>query len=193
MGLYECIHNCGLDEEGNTCFCVSMGSSLDSFQSTSWQILCNKHNNIRIGSKFRYNLRDFINKFGPTKQQRKVKNLDYFEDVIDWDLPYIYDVEVVDIKDVKIKNGTVEVIRMKVPLDCSTFIESRKINFSMFDGDVTSWEKCSSDDSSVIITLQFHTGSIYRPCYKGTEYFYSWNSNKVIKTSNNQEINEKIV
>ena len=52
MGFYECIHDC---EDQN--YCVSIVSSLDDFQSTSW-IFCEKHklpeNRIQI-----YNLFDF--------------------------------------------------------------------------------------------------------------------------------------
>lgn len=39
MGFYECIYECG---DGN--YCVSIGSSLDNFESTSW-IYCDKHKN----------------------------------------------------------------------------------------------------------------------------------------------------
>lgn len=195
MGFYECIHDCGIDEEGNNCYCVSIGSSLDNFQSTSWSILCKKHKDIRVGSKFQYSFRSFVDKFkkkgvddcfdftedNPIIETTKITE-ENFEEICK-EMEYsrflksvVRDVEIIDMKDVKIRKGTVTVVRFRTDLDCSNLDESKKINFSMFDVDVTSWCK---DDNYYIITLQFFEDSIYRPEYRGYDLYYRWNRNEI--------------
>lgn len=149
MGIYECLHNCGNSQNEDE-FCVSVSSSLDMFESTDWPIKCKYHRNIQIGSRFKYNLADFILKFSSCPA-----------------LNYIYDVEVVDIKDFVLRGKNIKIIRFKVDMDFSKFIESRKINYSMFDTDVTSWD-------SDIITLPFNENDLYRPIYQGRDFCYNW-------------------
>lgn len=158
MGIYECVHDCG---DGD--FCVSIGSSLDGFKDTQW-ICCNKHKKIAPGSKFKYNLTRFINQFS---------NENTYDN--------IYDVEVVDLKNMQIRDGTIQIVRFKLGTSfqdvMSNLIESRKINFSIFDNDVTSWEQIN--DTEYIITLQFFTNDIHRPIYNGNEYYFNWDTHQV--------------
>lgn len=62
MGFYECVHDCG-----DNCYCVSIGSSLDNFESTSW-IHCSKHKDINNQSLF-YDLTNFTRKFSDKMTQ----------------------------------------------------------------------------------------------------------------------------
>lgn len=165
MGLYSCIHDCGVDKYGSNCHCVSIISSLDFYQSSTWVILCSKHNNIVIGSKFQYVFNSFYDNF--RKKESNIRNESL-----------VRDVEVIDTRNFKTMRGTVKVVRFRTKLDCSSLDESKKINFSMFDDDVTSWCKENDDD---IITLQILPGDIYRPQYKGNDLHYCWMRNLVFR------------
>uniref|UniRef100_A0A6C0BCW6 Uncharacterized protein n=1 Tax=viral metagenome TaxID=1070528 RepID=A0A6C0BCW6_9ZZZZ len=163
MGFYETIFNC---EDGN--YCVSIGSTYDDFHSKddlNWCILCDKHRDIKIGSKFKYNFGLFIEKF----EKRSLSSSNSLEDQ-----DVIKDVEVVDMKDFTIKNGIITIIRFKTDLDLSNLDESKKINFSMFGNEeITSWD----DD---IITTQFFKSCIHRELYRGSDIFYNWKTNKIV-------------
>lgn len=197
MGLYECIHDCGIDEEGNNCYCVSIQSTLDpTSDETCWQIRCSKHRDIKIGSKFQYCFSKFYYQFKKrespileydfiltenmsSKEIHKENERCYSEELL------VRDVEVVDMKDVEYRKGTIKVLRLRVNLDCSLLNDSKKINFSMFDDDVTSWckEKVTTideeEDNYHIVTLQFFEDSIYKPCYRGNNICYNWKTNSI--------------
>lgn len=196
MGFYECIHDCGDGEH-----CVSIGSSIDNFASTSWAILCNKHKSIDVGSKFKYIFKSFIEKFKKSNRNQFIelvldrsKSTDEILDMIKNERlqnSFAREVEIVDMKDFKIRKGTIKIVRFKVTdLDFSILDPSKKINFSMFDGDVSSW-----DENSKIVTLQFDKNCIYRSPYYGKELYYRWNCNKIGRIEDyklHEKENEKI-
>ena len=81
-------------------------------------------------------------------------------------------------------------MRFKTDLDCSSFKDNKKINFSMFNNDVTSWCK---DGNGYIVTLPFSQNNIVRKYYNHNELkvYYSWGKNKIFEFTKDEKEMER--
>lgn len=166
MGFYECVHDCG---DNN--YCVSVGSSLDNFESTSW-IYCPKHKS-RKNRNLRYNLCNFIRRHAKTIGK------------------CIYS----KIKILQIKTNDKGVRLMKAELldfDISTLglIDSEKIYFSEFNGE-SSWEII--DGKVYIITIYENINdNVNSPMCSDRNITFDWGTNQVINIKNHSELSNRI-
>lgn len=155
MGFYECIYDCG---DGD--YCVEIGSSIDNFNNIDTVLTCDKHN-LCIGSKFKNNLTNFIRKHGI----RQVKNNSF-------------NCEILDVKSTKVKNGKLTVIQLKTDLDCSSFKESSKLYYSVFNYS-PSW--ILDSDGKYIITILLRDIIIQGRYCDDKSIFWNWEANTLIR------------
>lgn len=152
MGIYESIYDC---EDGN--YCVDVGSTYGP--EINWLHICDKHS-LKIGSKLKYNLSNFLIKHA--------KNCNIITQKI-------YDVEVIDIKMNPVKGGELKIVRLRTTFDCLLLKENTKIFYSIFN-DAPSWIQ---DGDSCILTL-VDTNNFPRKCYTGNEIYWNWNLHTLI-------------
>lgn len=162
MGFYESIHDCGDGE-----YCVTIGSSIDNFSSIQHVITCSKCNP-KIGSKFKYDLSEFIKKHS--------KNISDFTQKI-------YDIEVIDYKPTEVKGGYLNVIRMKTNLNCNLLNKSTQIFYTIYDN-VPSW--IDDGNGNFIITFVY-THNVGPQIHNNNLWFF-WNSYKLMDRNTKYQI-----
>lgn len=157
MGFYECIHDCG-----DNCYCVSIGSSLDSFQSTSW-IFCAKHKDPN-NRKVYYDLTNFTRKFS-NKMTRK----------------YV----TAKVVDSKINARKISLVKLELNLSIDEFNkldlkDYKKLYFTEFD-DEPSWQIIGEKIYVIDSKNQFNSSdSIDSPPCKDPNIIFNWSTNKVM-------------
>ena len=147
MGFYECIHDCGNDN-----YCVSIGSSLDNFESISW-MFCDKHK-LRKEMQCRYKLSQFLRRYSKSTSYTLVNV--QIEDIFG---KYVV---------MRIFNGGT-----LLPL----LQPSNMIYFSQYNNE-PSWKVDGND--LVIIDHFYESMFVGSPEYKGTDWIFSWRTHKIL-------------
>lgn len=168
MGFYESIHDCG-----DNCYCVSIGSSLDNFESTSW-IFCEKHKDSN-NRKIYYDLTNFTRKFS-NKMTRK----------------YI----TAKVVDLKFNTKKMSLVKLELNLSVDEFNklelkDSKKLYFTEFD-DEPSWQIIEGKIFVIDIKSQFNAlDSIDSPPCKDPNIIFNWHTNKVMTIDEYNEWNKQ--
>lgn len=159
MGFYECVYECG-----DGCYCVSIGSSLDNFESTSW-IFCSKHKDPN-SRKVYYDLTNFTRKFSNKITRTRVT------------------AKVVDTK-LNARNILLTKLELNLTPDEFNKLElkdSKKLYFSEFD-DEPSWQIIEEKIYIIDGQNQFNTTesieSIDSPLCTDRNIIFNWQTNKV--------------
>lgn len=142
MNIHKYVYDCG----DNDC-CIECKSIFNEYPENWWNQICNKHK-LNIGSKFRYNLSEFISMF--KESDKTIYDVEITDD------KNIYDVEIIDIINPDIRDASLTIVRMKTKLDCS--ILDKKI----FDLMIHRIHLCEKIGDEYIITLRFNYNHIER-------------------------------
>ena len=154
MGFYECVYDCGDDN-----YCVSICSSLDNFESSSW-VLCPLHKNVAK----HYNLFKFLKRYSanPHSIWTQIKILESRPNQ---------------------RNQTITKFELvnfpKEKINELKLIESKKIYFSEFD-DEPSWTIIDDKVTLIDIIEQYHKEIFIKSpvCDKPNVHF-NWSTYKV--------------
>jgi hypothetical protein len=157
MGFYECVHDCG-----DNCYCVSIGSSLDNFESTSW-IFCEKHKDPK-NRKTYYDLTNFTRKFSNKMTRQKI---------------------MADTVSIKSNARGIILVKLELKMNEGQFgrlelKESKKLYFSEFD-DEPSWRITNNKIYIIDALSQFNEESVVDspPC-RDPNIIFNWSTNKVM-------------
>lgn len=169
MGFYECIHDCG-----DNCYCVSIGSSLDNFESTSW-IHCSKHKDPNNRSTY-YDLTNFTRKFSDTMTKQKVT---------------------AKVIDKKLNAKNIMLIKLELNMTTNEFAklklkESKKLFFTEFDDD-PSWQIIK--EKVYIIEILDHlnvTSNVESPPNQNPNICFNWHTNTVMTKEEYKEWKSKL-
>jgi hypothetical protein len=147
MGFYESIIDCG-DE----CYCVTIGSSIDEFKTTSY-IFCDKHKP-EVGKKLQYNFHNFLLK--NTKQK----------------INCIKDVEIIDMK----KESNYTFIKLRVfdfNIKEMNLLEKNQLFIGSFNCEPNYMQENEDSNTAIIIDKylddNIHIGDNY--CINDNVYF----------------------
>jgi len=154
MGFYDCIYDCG---DGH--YCVSIVSSLDNFQSTSW-IYCDKHKHEdRV-----YDLFPFLRRYSKVAKHIWTR-IQIVEQKFNAKGVRLSQVKLLDIPD----------------LDALQLKESKKIFFSEFEDEPAF--KQENNQITIIDNMDGYNSHIpvNSPEYTGREVVFNWHTNKVEK------------
>ena len=156
MGFYECVHDCDDDN-----YCVSISSSLDSFESISW-IYCEKH---KLSPNY-YDIFNFLRRYSqnPTHLFTRINIIETKQNHNKRDISKI---ELMDVT--------------KKMFDNFKLNEMKKIYFSEFD-DCPSWEVV---DNKIIIIDYIHNYEsrkiIKSPINENPNVIFNWATYRVEK------------
>lgn len=166
MGFYECIYDCG-DKN----YCVSIGSSLDNFKSTSW-IYCEKH----IKCDKYYDIFNFLRRYATNVKHHSTR-IKVIDTKMNSKGIKLSKIELIDVTEIKFKEFNLD--------------DRKKILFSEFN-DEPSWNTVEDGKIIIIDNIDSYDCNIPvdSPICIDQNIIFNWHTNSVVTIDEYNEYNK---